>query len=80
VSDFALFTRTPDAVLPLLGPALEQRLPAIRKPYLEVEGRGDLLAVTRRSWIEPNHARALLEIFYDLQPIGQHARVFGGAA
>jgi hypothetical protein len=59
--DFVLFTRTPDVVLPLLGPALEQRLPAIRKPYLEIEGRRDLLAVTRRSWIEPNDARALLE-------------------
>ena len=59
--DFVLFTRTPDAVVPLLGPALQERLEAIWKPYLEIEGRGGLLAVTRRSWIEPNDARALLE-------------------
>ena len=58
---FVLLTRTPDAVLALLGPALQERLPSIGKPYLEIEGRGDLLPVTRRSWIEPNDARALLD-------------------
>ena len=58
---FVLFPRTPDAVLPLLGPGLQERLRLIQKPHLEIEGRGGLLPVTRRSWIEPNDARALLD-------------------
>jgi len=58
---FTLFTASPDAVRPLLGPGPEERLESIWKPYLEIEGLGDLLAVTRRSWIEPKNFRTLLE-------------------
>jgi len=60
-SRFRLFTASPGAVRPLLGPGLQKRLEAIWKPYLEIEGLGDRLVVTRRSWIEPKELRTLLE-------------------
>jgi hypothetical protein len=58
---FGPLTGSPDAVRPLLGPGLQERLNDIWKPYLEVEGLGDRLAATRRSWIEPNEVRAFLD-------------------
>jgi hypothetical protein len=73
---FVLYTRSPDAVRPLLGPGLEERLLACWKPYLEIEGLGDRLVVTRRSWIEPKEVRALLEqagwILDDLRRASPH--------
>ena len=58
---FSLFTGSPDAVVPLLGPALQERLEAIWKPYLEIEGLANRLVVTRRSWVAPKQLRAWLE-------------------
>ena len=58
---FRLFTASPEAVRPLLGPGLEERLLASWKPYLEIEGLGDRLAVTRRAWIEPKDVRTMLD-------------------
>jgi len=73
---FRLFTASPDAVRPLLGPGLEERLLASWKPYLEIEGLGDRLAVTRRSWIEPKDVRTMLDqagwILDDLQRASPH--------
>jgi hypothetical protein len=73
---FRLFTRTPDAVRPLLGPGLAERLLASWKPYLEIEGLGDRLAVTRRSWIEPKDVRTMLDqaawILDDLARASRH--------
>lgn len=74
--DFVLFAKTPDDVRPLLGPALRERLPSIWKPFLEIEGRGDRLVVTRRSWIEPGDVRPLLDqavwILDDLERASPH--------
>ena len=73
---FRLFTGSPDAVRPLLGPGLEERLDAIWKPYLETEGLGDRLAITRRSWIGPKDVRTMLDqaagILDDLQRASPH--------
>ena len=73
---FRLFTGSPDAVRPLLGPGLEERLEAIWKPHLEIEGLGDRLAITRRSWIEPKDVRTMLDqaagILDDLQRASPH--------
>jgi hypothetical protein len=65
-----------DAVRPLLGPGLEERLLASWKPYLEIEWLGDRLAVTRRSWIEPKDVRTMLDqaawILDDLARASRH--------
>jgi hypothetical protein len=75
-SRFQLFTASPEAVRPLLGPGLEERLEAIWKPYLEIEGLGNRLAVTRRSWIEPKDVRTMLDqaawILDDLKRASPH--------
>lgn len=73
---FRLFTASPEAVRPLLGPGLEERLLASWRPYLEIEGLGDRLAVTRRSWIEPKDVRTMLDqaawILDDLRRASPH--------
>ena len=58
---FRLFTASPDTVRPLLGPGIEERLLVCWKPYLEIEGLGDRLVVTRRTWIEPKDVRTMLD-------------------
>ena len=58
---FMLQTKLADDVRPFLGPGFRERIAGIWKPHIEIEGLGDRLVVTRRSWIEPADLRQLLD-------------------
>ncbi len=58
---FTLQTRLADNLRPFLHQGFRERVTAIWKPYLEIEGIDDRLVVTRRSWIKPTDLRQLLE-------------------
>ena len=58
---FMLQTRLADNLRPFIGPEFRERIAEIWKPHIEIEGLGDRLVVTRRSWIEPADLRQLLD-------------------
>jgi hypothetical protein len=58
---FILETRSADGLRPFLNQGFRERVTAIWKPYFEIEGVGDRLVVTRRSWIAPADLGQLLD-------------------
>ncbi len=58
---FTMEAASADQLRPFLHQGFRERVTAIWKPYIEIEGIDDRLVVTRRSWIKPADLGQLLD-------------------